>query len=340
MTAALAHTTRTSLIGDSHSMRQLRRLIDSVAPTRVPVVIYGETGTGKELVAAELHARSGRRGAFVPFNVCAVGDTMFEDALFGHVRGAYTGALRDAPGFFREADGGTIFLDEIGALPLALQAKLLRTVETGVFRPLGASRDVRSDFRVIAATNERLDDLVRAGRFRPDLMHRLAGAVITVPALAARRDDIPLLVEHFLERLPGRPREISAGAMARLWIESWNGNVRELRQVVETAAAFAGDEFDEPSVERALESRAAQNTALASHGDDRAVLSRLLDQFAWDVDRVAEALGVHRATIYRRMKRCGLSERADQRFRRMVAACYSTALGGREPANLARTVAE
>src|SRR4051812_29569272 len=153
------------LVGRSMAMRRLRATIERVATARIPVLIEGATGTGKELVASLLHQLSGRRGAYVAFNVCAIADSMFEDALFGHVRGAYTGASADAPGFLREAHAGTVFLDEIGGLPVALQAKLLRTIETGVLRPIGGSRDVASDFRVVAATNEGVGRLVAEDRF-------------------------------------------------------------------------------------------------------------------------------------------------------------------------------
>lgn len=295
-------------------MRALGRIIDTVAPTRLPIVIYGETGTGKELVAAEIHIRSGRKGAFVPINVCAVGDTMFEDTLFGHVRGAYTGALRDSPGVLREADGGTLFLDEIGGLGLPLQAKLLRAIETGVYRPLGASRDAHTYLRVLAATNEPLDALVQGGRFRPDLMHRLSGVVITIPSLADRSDDVPLLVDHFLRQLPRAPiGGVSDAAVARLAAERWTGNVRELRQAVEAAAAFADERLDERAVERALAQRAVQRHSPPSGMDDRLILGGLLEDHDWDVDCVADALGVHRATVYRRMKRCGLLDRDSTR---------------------------
>src|SRR5512146_522674 len=182
------------LIGDSKPMQRLRALIARVAPTKVPVLIEGETGTGKELVAASLHKQSRRDGAFVAFNVCALSDSMFEDALFGHAKGAFTGAVGESLGFLREANGGTAFLDEISGLPLAQQAKLLRALETGVVRPIGSARDAITDFRLIAATNERVDDLVDQGRFRPDLAHRLRGLVLTLPTLAERVDDIPALV--------------------------------------------------------------------------------------------------------------------------------------------------
>jgi DNA-binding NtrC family response regulator len=305
------------LVGDSPPMRELRRMIAWVAQNRVPVIIYGETGTGKELVAAELHARSGRRGAFVPFNVCALGDTLFEDALFGHVRGAYTGAQGDSPGFLREAHGGTLFLDEIGGLATSLQPKLLRAIETGVFRPLGARTDARSEFRVIAATNERPTELVRDGRFRADLLHRLAGAMITVPTLAQRREDIPLLVEHFLCALPGESaRRATDAALARLWAEDWSGNVRELRQVVETAAAFGGAVVDETAVALALAHRPGlvhETWTDDSVVADRARLATLVEQHEGHRGRIAEALGVHRTTVYRRMRRCGLLKQSDAR---------------------------
>src|SRR3954470_19051267 len=192
-----------AIVGDSSAIQQLRALIATVAPTRLPVLVEGPTGSGKELVAAALHQASGRRGRLVAFNVCAIGDALFEDALFGHVRGAFTGAANDSAGFLREADAGTVFLDEISGLPWALQAKLLRAVETGEFRPVGAARDARSDFRVVAATNEHLDDLVECGRFRADLKHRIGGVVISVPTLAERVDDIPDLTRYFARRATG-----------------------------------------------------------------------------------------------------------------------------------------
>src|SRR4051812_33808831 len=227
------------LVGSSTPMRQLRALVATVAPTRVPVLIEGETGTGKELVAALLHRSSGRTGAFVAFNVCAIGDSMFEDALFGHVKGAYTGAVSESLGFLREANGGTAFFDEISGLPLPLQAKLLRAIETGVFRPIGAPRDVRSEFRPVAATNESLGALVEHARFRADLKHRLSGIVLRIPSLAERIDDIPELARHFARCATGVHVAISPDALLHLQDTPWPGNVRELKQVVDASVAFA-----------------------------------------------------------------------------------------------------
>lgn len=297
------------LIGDSPPMRQLRLLVEAVAPTRVPVLIEGATGTGKELVAAMLHRESRRDGAFVAFNVCALGDTMFEDALFGHVRGAYTGAVGDTLGFLREANGGTVFFDEISSLVPAAQAKLLRAIETGVFRPIGSSRDAQSDFRTIAATNEQLDAAVAAGRFRADLAYRLSGMIIAVPSLADRVDDIPELAAHFVRRArPVSPPAITSDALQRLQEREWPGNVRELKQVVEAAVVFARDVLDARVLSMVLAQRERERRATpasrqlaARHG-----LLKLLVSTDWNTQLAAKALGVHRATVYRRMRRLGI----------------------------------
>jgi DNA-binding NtrC family response regulator len=230
---------------------------------------------------------------------------MFEDALFGHARGAFTGALGDTPGLLREADGGTAFFDEISGLPLSLQAKLLRAIETGEFRPVGARHDARSDFRLVAATNERLDALVADRRFRADLAHRIAAIVVHVPPLADRADDIPLLVETFLARANRAPLPVTAGAIELLRSQPWPGNVRELKQVVEWSAALASSCIDDEVVATALVHRSSAPT------HDERVLERkrlrdALVEARWDTRRAAHELGIHRATLYRRMKRLQL----------------------------------
>jgi DNA-binding NtrC family response regulator len=287
-------------------MRRLRDLIATIAPSRIPVLIEGPTGSGKELVAALLHNLSGRDGAFVAFNVCALGESMFEDALFGHVRGAYTGAICESLGYLREANGGTVFFDEISGLPLPLQAKLLRAVESGVFRPIGSGRDARSDFRLVAATNENVAELVNAGRFRGDLAFRMSGIVLSVPSLSDRRDDIPALAAHFARRT--RPKaELTRRAERLLQEREWPGNVRELRQVIDAAMIFARDVLDEDAVERALANRASVGrTACDSASGEREEFTALLAAARWDTARLAEQLGVHRATVYRRAKRFGI----------------------------------
>lgn len=309
------------LIGDSTPMRRLRALVETVAPTRLAVLIEGPTGSGKELIAGLLHRQSKRTGALVAFNVCAVGETMFEDALFGHVRGAYTGALHESLGFLREANGGTAFLDEISGLPLGLQAKLLRALETGVFRPIGASRDAQSDFRLVTATNERLGMLVRDGRFRDDLRHRLSGVVIAVPSLADRIDDLPLLVGHFVRRAAGTDLPVTVGAMRALMAADWPGNVRELKQVIDAAVAFARGRIDGEALDAAMMHR-AYDAPSRVHGAgvaDRLELETLLAEVGGDVDRAAAMLGIHRATLYRRIKRHGVEVQR-------VAACRATSL--------------
>lgn len=296
------------LIGETPVMQQLRRIVSRVAPSSLPVLIHGPTGAGKELVAAALHHCSGRRGNLVAFNVCALSESMFEDALFGHVRGAFTGAVRDASGYLLEGDGGTVFLDEIGGLPLASQAKLLRAAETRQFRPVGASYDRTSEFRLVAATNDDLDALIASGRFRADLAYRLRGVLIEVPPLSARRGDIALLARHFLEAAaPGTGLAFVGDALGDLTLHSWPGNVRELKHVVERAYLHsAGRRVTGADVRMALAAgRGAQHVA---DGDllKRQRLEALLVAHGWDTSKVAPVLAVHRATVYRHMKRLGL----------------------------------
>jgi DNA-binding NtrC family response regulator len=276
----------------------------------MPVLIEGQTGTGKELVASMLHRMSGRTGGFVAFNVCALGDSMFEDALFGHARGAFTGAMSDSLGYLREANGGTVFLDEISGLPLGLQAKLLRAIETGVFRPIGASRDAQSNFRTVAATNEPLESLVVAGRFRPDLAHRLRGIVLSVPALAERREDIEVLAEHFARQ--ARPDEtvaITWQALDLLRVWPWPGNVRELKQIVEAAVVLGANVIDADVLTAVLATRSApvDPSVVTSSLGERAELLVALERSGWDVDRIAAAMKVHRSTVYRKLKRLGIA---------------------------------
>lgn len=297
------------IIGESPPIHELRALIARVAPLNLPVLIQGPTGTGKELVAQALHAASGRSGRIVAVNVCALAEGMFEDALFGHVRGAFTGATRDALGYVAEADRGTLFLDETGSLGLPAQAKLLRVIETGDFRPVGARADQHSDFRLVSATNENLASLVRRGAFRADLAHRLAGIVIDVPPLSARLDDIPLLVEHFANVVSSTADGIrfTAGALHALQAHEWTGHVRELRHVVECAIALSGrNMLGRDDVARAFGANGGSHTT-ASTDFARRRLVRALQHCDWDTARAAAQLGVHRATVYRHMKRYGIA---------------------------------
>ena len=296
------------LLGQSLPIRQLRALVARAAETTLPVLVEGPTGSGKELVAQALHAASGRAGNLVPFNVCALADGMFEDALFGHVRGAFTGALSDRTGFLDEAHGGTLFLDEIGGLGLAAQAKLLRAIETGIYRPVGARSDRRSEFRVVAASNVPVSRLVTAGSFRADLSYRLAGITITMPPLRNRREDVPILARHFLGRLdPEGNHRLSEPALTALAAHDWPGNVRELRHAIERAVLFSTTPVvGRESVEAALW-RAKSSVPSASRREftDRRLVAEL-EAASWDIHSVASALGVHRATVYRRIKRLGI----------------------------------
>jgi DNA-binding NtrC family response regulator len=311
------------IVGDAPSIERLRRTIQQIAPTRLPVLIEGPTGAGKELVAQALHRASGRSGAFVPFNVCAITDTLFEDALFGHARGAFTGAVAESAGYLAEANGGTVFLDEVGGLSLGAQAKLLRAIETQEFRPLGARRDRQSDFRCVAAANEPLQRLVASGRFRADLFHRLAAVTLEVPPLRERFEDIPLLVTHLVHATRGAAAIVpfDNDALAVLKSYTWPGNVRQLRHVVEVALALSPRGMIRASDVRPL---LRQGEAMAGEcgpaavppgaapertpveEEARARVVAALEQCQWDVARAANALSVHRATFYRWMRRFGV----------------------------------
>lgn len=232
-----------SLLGEAPSILAIRAMVDKVAPGRTTILIEGESGTGKELVARLVHERSGRRGSFVAMNCGAMSAELVESELFGHVRGAFTGAIQASPGLFRAAEGGTIFLDEIGELPLALQVKLLRVLQERTVRPVGGTESFAVDVRIVAATNRSLKDEVAAGRFREDLFYRLNVVPVSVPPLRERREDILLLARHFLSRFAhefGRPlTRLSADAEQALMGYSFPGNVRELENIVERAVALS-----------------------------------------------------------------------------------------------------
>jgi DNA-binding NtrC family response regulator len=272
------------------------------------VLIQGPTGVGKELVAKALHVASKRSGDLIAFNVCALADTVFEDALFGHVKGAFTGALRDAPGYLAEANGGTLFLDEINGLPLAAQAKLLRAVETGVFRPVGAQRDRTSDFRLIAATNDDLIAAVSEGSFRRDLLYRLSGLTIQVPPLTRRLEDIPVLIRHFV----GENQDFGAArflpeAIRRLARHDWPGNVRELKHVVDRVAVLCGARaVTGHDVSVAIGCDDLDIEPPDDHRFARQRLVELLERNHWNTARVAAECGINRTTVYRRMTRLGI----------------------------------
>jgi DNA-binding NtrC family response regulator len=300
------------LIGSSAAMVRVRDLVRRVGATTLPVLITGPTGAGKEIVARAIHAQSGRR-VLAAVNVCAIPETMFEATLFGHVRGAFTGANGDGVGYFAEADAGTLFLDEIGSLSATAQAKLLRVLETKVYRPVGAKADKRSDFRLVSATNDRLQRRVDEGTFRADLVHRLGAFVIDVPPLSSRRDDIPALVQSFLDdnrSRAGVTPTADASAVSALITHEWCGNVRELRSIVDSALILGdGVRLYEANVRAAFELSGFHSHAPAEADAEARELTANLDACKWDTAVVAARLGVHRVTVYRRMQRLGISRR-------------------------------
>jgi DNA-binding NtrC family response regulator len=244
-----------SLVGRDPKLRRLFRLLGDVAATDATVLIEGETGTGKELFAEEIHRHSPRKdGPFVVFDCGAVPDELIESALFGHVRGAFTGAVTDRPGAFEEADGGTLFLDEVGELAPGVQPALLRALDKQSVRPVGGTSYSRASVRVVAATNRNLRAEIAGRRFREDLYYRLAVVRMLVPPLRERPDDIPLLVEHFIKQFrPDDPMTIAPGDLDRLRKHNWYGNVRELRNVIERACALSHGERLE--IDEALDER-------------------------------------------------------------------------------------
>jgi two-component system response regulator PilR (NtrC family) len=237
-----------NIIGQSPQMQELFRLIPKVAQSTSNVLIAGESGSGKELVAAALHNLSNRKDRnFVAVNCAAFPEGLLESELFGHMRGSFTGALHNKQGLFEIADGGCLFLDEIGEMPINLQAKLLRVLENGSFRRVGGTTDIKVDVRVISATNKDVKEEIASSRFREDLYYRLNVVPIHIPPLRERKEDIPLLIEHFLRKISSQPRKVTSEAMRTLVSYPWKGNVRELENVIERTALLTEKEEITPA---------------------------------------------------------------------------------------------
>jgi two-component system response regulator PilR (NtrC family) len=237
-----------NIIGQSPQMQELFRLIPKIAQSNSNVLIIGESGSGKELVAAALHNLSHRKDRnFVAINCAAFPEGLLESELFGHMRGSFTGAMHNKQGLFEIADSGSVFLDEIGEMPINLQAKLLRVLENGSFRRVGGTTDIKVDVRVISATNKDIKEETASGRFREDLFYRLNVVPIQIPPLRERREDIPLLVEHFLKKISNQQRKITPEAMRVLIGYPWKGNVRELENVIERIALLSEKEEITPA---------------------------------------------------------------------------------------------
>jgi len=307
------------LIASSAEMAQVLDLVGRVAPTDATVLIRGESGTGKEIIAKALHHASQRAaGRFVAINCGALPEPLLESEIFGHVKGAFTGAGSNKKGLFEEAHGGTLFLDEIGEMTPGLQVKLLRALQSGEVRPVGSTQVITVDARVVAATNRDLDPMIRQGSFREDLFYRLNVIPIVLPPLRDRREDIPLLAEHFLARFAqrqGRVLRLSAGATERLLRYAWPGNVRELENAMERLAILARDEAIEPGdLPPHIGAGLALGTAPALAAEqtlaeaERAHITQILERYGGNHSRAAEALGIGRTTLWRKLKDYGIEK--------------------------------
>ncbi|MDP4730164.1 MAG: sigma-54 dependent transcriptional regulator [Schleiferiaceae bacterium] len=239
------------MVGESAALEQVREVVEKVAPTDARVLVTGPNGSGKEIVANQIHQLSARsRQAFIEVNCAAIPSELIESELFGHTKGSFTSAIKDRKGQFELADGGTLFLDEIGDMSLSAQAKVLRALQENCITPVGSGKSISVNVRVLAATNKDLKAEIAAGRFREDLYHRLSVIVIEVPPLNDRRDDIPLLVDHFLGQLDGAAKRMTPEAMAHLQHMDWTGNVRQLRNVVERLHILGGSPISGADAER------------------------------------------------------------------------------------------
>jgi two-component system, NtrC family, response regulator PilR len=299
-------------------MERVKEIIGKVAVTDSPVLIEGESGTGKELVAAAIHRLSSRaKRSFIPVNCSAIPQDLLESEFFGHVRGAFSGAVADALGLFRGADEGTIFLDEIAELSPALQVKLLRVLQEMQVRPVGSTKAFPVDVRVIAATNRDLERAMTEGSFRQDLFYRLNVVRVTLPPLRERREDIPSLINHFLRRFNKRfhrdVRGVAPEALAALTAYTFPGNVRELENLIERAFAMGAREQislnDLPSLSKAPVTATpvtSPETVPALADIERELILKALAVFKDDKEAAARALGISRRTIYRRLKEYGV----------------------------------
>jgi two-component system, NtrC family, nitrogen regulation response regulator NtrX len=316
---------RYEIVGRSYAIRAVIDKIEKVAGTPARVLITGENGTGKELVARAVHSQSPRKdGPFIEVNCAAIPGELIESELFGHMKGSFTGAVSDRPGKFEQADGGTLFLDEVGDMSLAAQAKVLRVLQDGVVTRLGGSKTISVDVRVLAATNKALEAEIAEGRFREDLFYRLNVVPIHVPPLRERREDIPSLVAHFIETLTKRegvaPKTIVPEAVQRLQEMDWPGNVRELRNTIERLLILSGaSRITADDVGRLVGgARSGGEVGLGSllecktfeefkHAAERAFLLGKLREYDWNVSETARGLDMPRSNLYKKIERYGLT---------------------------------
>jgi PAS domain S-box-containing protein len=310
------------MIGKGPSMQKIFKIVSVVAPSNATILIEGSTGTGKDLLAKVVHNASKRADKpVVKVNCAALPDNLLESEMFGYVKGAFTGADQDKPGRFQEADGGTIFLDEIGDLPLSLQAKLLRVLEDQEFYPLGSRKTTKVDVRIIAATNQGLEKLVKKKRFRKDLFYRLNVIGLELPDLKERKEDIPLLIDHIMKRfgaeMETQSLKISEDAMEVLLNYDYPGNIRELENILEHALIICQNKTMERRhlplflQKRPLSSGASEaavsEQALSSQQADKQLILEMLQRNNWNRSKTARALNIDRTTLWRKMKKYGLS---------------------------------
>jgi transcriptional regulator with PAS, ATPase and Fis domain len=313
------------IVGSSAKIQDVLRMVARLKDTRTPVLIAGESGTGKELVARAIHFRGSlAKRPFVAVDCGSLVPTLIESELFGYEKGAFTGAMRSKHGLFQAASGGTIFLDEVGELPLEMQAKLLRVLQEKEVRPVGSNERVKVDVRVVAATNRDLEEAYRDGTFRKDLYFRLNVVTVHLPALRERRSDIPTLVNWFLDRYASNHTlEVTPAAMQCLMRYEWPGNVRELENCIERAVALGNhtaiDVSDLPSAIRTAQPAAAPGASAAALPEarvdlqstdleemERATIQRVFEQVRGDKALAGRKLGISRATLYRKLKRYGI----------------------------------
>jgi DNA-binding NtrC family response regulator len=326
ISTGFVYSLEAALIGQHPTIVKLRQLIERVARTEATVLVSGESGTGKEVVARAIHTLSTRRDhTFVPVNCAAIPHDLLESEMFGHERGAFTGASGHRQGLFALANGGTLFLDEIGEMPPLLQAKLLRVLEDGVVRPVGSDRGFQVNTRVIAASNTDLSIAINRGAFREDLFYRIQVIPMILAPLRERRSDIGILIEHFLhralERTPGHNTTISSEAMVHLWSYDWPGNVRELENMIERLLILCtGDVIDTPilppnlmAANRTVESQIPEklgDTGLDLNAVVRELEGRLINEAlkrtGGNKQAAAKLLGLKRTTFAAKLRRCGV----------------------------------
>lgn len=305
----------TSIVGASEGISRVIDTVRQVAPTKATVLIEGESGTGKELIAQSLHQLSGRKGKFMPVHCAALPETLLESELFGHEKGAFTGAVEDRKGRFELAAGGTLFLDEIGEIPLSVQVKLLRVLETRSFERLGGTETIQADVRIVAATNKDLKKMVAEGTFREDLFYRLNVVTVLLPPLRERRDDIPLLVRHYMDQFATENGKsemvIDESAMAALTAYNWPGNIRELRNCVERMVVLCRSQEltidNVPANIRENVSPGITKTLLAPSAgcdlerNEKLLIERALNECEGNRSKAAEKLGISRRTLHRKL---------------------------------------